>query len=370
MPLTMSSSMDELNQSKSCFFFLISIQSYQGIKLVELVDGYQACRTCWWCLLGMSRAHQWMNSINLKVASSFLSPFNHIRSSSMDELNQSKSCFFFLSPFNHIRVSSLLSLLMVSSGDEYSSSMDELNQSKSCFFFLISIQSYQSIKLVELCLLGISRAHQWMNSINIKVVFSFLSPFNHIRDLQAAVTRREPDFDGLADESRELLDVSREARISMATSQLVARFQSVLLTTKELVRKCDQQVEDHILFNQKLAEAEDWVKNMKNKLAEIVQMPSNNTDALNLKYQKNKAWKIGPLLSVLNMICSGEASTLLHFRSYRNCNNCHNSQLTPDHIYPAILVALYMADINPEEDIHTDKAPLLAGIVIRVHGSI
>ncbi|UYV70800.1 hypothetical protein LAZ67_8000673 [Cordylochernes scorpioides] len=41
-------------------------------------------------------------------------------------------------------------------------------------------------------------------------------------------------------------------------------------------------------------------------------------------------------------------------RSYSNCNNCHNTQLTPDHIYPAILAALYMADNNPEEDIHTN----------------
>ncbi|UYV66407.1 K02A2.6-like [Cordylochernes scorpioides] len=55
-------------------------------------------------------------------------------------------------------------------------------------------------------------------------------------------------------------------------------------------------------------------------------------------------------------------------RSYRNCNNCHNTQLTRDHIYscPAILTALYMTDINSLEDIHTDKAPQLAGIVIRV----
>ncbi|UYV79738.1 hypothetical protein LAZ67_18000534 [Cordylochernes scorpioides] len=57
-------------------------------------------------------------------------------------------------------------------------------------------------------------------------------------------------------------------------------------------------------------------------------------------------------------------------RSYRNCNNCHNTQLTPDHIYPAILAVLYMADINPEENIHTNKAPQLADIVIRVHGPI
>ncbi|UYV60736.1 hypothetical protein LAZ67_1002065 [Cordylochernes scorpioides] len=58
-------------------------------------------------------------------------------------------------------------------------------------------------------------------------------------------------------------------------------------------------------------------------------------------------------------------------RSYRNCNNCYNTQLTPDHIYscPAILTTLYMTDINPEEDIHT--VPQLAGCTDRsdlLHG--
>ncbi|UYV80808.1 hypothetical protein LAZ67_19001838 [Cordylochernes scorpioides] len=59
-------------------------------------------------------------------------------------------------------------------------------------------------------------------------------------------------------------------------------------------------------------------------------------------------------------------------RSYRNCNNCRNTQLTPDHIYscPVILAAFYLADINPEEDIHMKNTPLLAGIVISVHGPI
>ncbi|UYV69569.1 hypothetical protein LAZ67_6003995 [Cordylochernes scorpioides] len=32
------------------FFFLHSI-----------ISGYQACRTCRWCLLGKNRAHQWMS---------------------------------------------------------------------------------------------------------------------------------------------------------------------------------------------------------------------------------------------------------------------------------------------------------------------
>ncbi|UYV79827.1 hypothetical protein LAZ67_18000844 [Cordylochernes scorpioides] len=44
---------------------------------------------------------------------------------------------------------------------------------------------------------------------------------------------------------------------------------------------------------------------------------------------------------------------------------------TPDHIYPAILADLYMAYINPEEDIHTEKVPQLAGCMDRsnmLHG--
>ncbi|UYV61159.1 K02A2.6-like [Cordylochernes scorpioides] len=58
-------------------------------------------------------------------------------------------------------------------------------------------------------------------------------------------------------------------------------------------------------------------------------------------------------------------------RSYRNCNNCYNTQITTDHIYPAILAALYMAVINPEEDIYIDKTPQLAGCMDRsvmLHG--
>ncbi|UYV68449.1 hypothetical protein LAZ67_5004357 [Cordylochernes scorpioides] len=57
-------------------------------------------------------------------------------------------------------------------------------------------------------------------------------------------------------------------------------------------------------------------------------------------------------------------------RSYSNCNNCYNTQLTPDHIYsyPSILAALYMADINPEENIHTDKASHVQNIVASLPG--
>ncbi|UYV63321.1 PSMB2 [Cordylochernes scorpioides] len=47
---------------------------------------------------------------------------------------------------------------------------------------------------------------------------------------------------------------------------------------------------------------------------------------------------------------------------YKECIVPLSYLITPDHIYscPAIFAALYMADTNPEEDIHTNKAPLLA----------
>lgn len=43
---------------------------------------------------------------------------------------------------------------------------------------------------------------------------------------------KEADFDVLSDESQELIASSGELRISMGTSQLVSRFQSMLLTCK------------------------------------------------------------------------------------------------------------------------------------------
>ncbi|UYV73429.1 hypothetical protein LAZ67_10003167 [Cordylochernes scorpioides] len=57
---------------------------------------------------------------------------------------------------------------------------------------------------------------------------------------------------------------------------------------------------------------------------------------------------------------------------YKRCSSCIPGlgALTGYYQPGQLSPALYMADINPEEDIHTNKAPRLAGIVIRVHGPI
>ncbi|XP_067130355.1 LOW QUALITY PROTEIN: muscle-specific protein 300 kDa-like [Centruroides vittatus] len=106
--------------------------------------------------------------------------------------------------------------------------------------------------------------------------------------LLSELQSKEKEFDVLSDESQELMEVSGEMRISMGVSQVMSRFQSLLLTCKELVRKCEQHVDDHIQFEQKCAECEKWIEEKDKHYAEISTLPCGNKEALQTKYGKNK----------------------------------------------------------------------------------
>ncbi|UYV60838.1 XKR6 [Cordylochernes scorpioides] len=94
-------------------FFLISTQSYQGIKLVELVDG-----VCWGCVFFFLISTQSYQGIKLVDGVCW-------------------GCVFFL---------------LISTQSYYGIKLVELVDGVcwGCVFFLISTQSYQGIKLVEL----------------------------------------------------------------------------------------------------------------------------------------------------------------------------------------------------------------------------
>ncbi|XP_054713817.1 LOW QUALITY PROTEIN: muscle-specific protein 300 kDa-like [Uloborus diversus] len=94
---------------------------------------------------------------------------------------------------------------------------------------------------------------------------------------------READFDVLSDESQELIASSGEMRISMGTSQLTSRFQSMLLTCKELARKCEQHVTDHLQFNEKYKTCSEWIENAASRFAKVNSMPYNNCETLTQK---------------------------------------------------------------------------------------
>ncbi|KAG5889994.1 hypothetical protein JTB14_035906 [Gonioctena quinquepunctata] len=63
--------------------------------------------------------------------------------------------------------------------------------------------------------------------------------------------QNEAEFDKMSDDSAELVQSSGDTKISINVQQIISRFQSVQVTTKEILKKCEQAVADHKLFNDK-----------------------------------------------------------------------------------------------------------------------
>ncbi|KAF5292004.1 hypothetical protein FQA39_LY14121 [Lamprigera yunnana] len=84
----------------------------------------------------------------------------------------------------------------------------------------------------------------------------------HLEKYQALLTnlkQNEAEFDKLSDQSTELMQNSGETRISVNVQQIISRFQSVQATTKDVVKKCEQSLNDHKLYNEKYRQCSDWI---------------------------------------------------------------------------------------------------------------
>ncbi|XP_035215815.1 nesprin-1-like, partial [Stegodyphus dumicola] len=101
--------------------------------------------------------------------------------------------------------------------------------------------------------------------------------------LLSELRAKEANFDVLSDESQELIASSGEIRISMGASQLISRFQSMHLTCKELARKCEQYVDDHLQFNEKYKACSEWIEEAASRYTKINAMPYDNRETLQLK---------------------------------------------------------------------------------------
>ncbi|XP_064211053.1 muscle-specific protein 300 kDa isoform X18 [Tribolium castaneum] len=71
--------------------------------------------------------------------------------------------------------------------------------------------------------------------------------------------QNETEFHKMSDDSTELLQSSGDSRISVNVQQISSRFQSVQATAKEVVKKCEQNVADHKLYNDKYRQCSDWI---------------------------------------------------------------------------------------------------------------
>nr|XP_022915902.1 nesprin-1 isoform X7 [Onthophagus taurus] len=74
-----------------------------------------------------------------------------------------------------------------------------------------------------------------------------------------SLRQTETELDKLSDESTELVQTSGDTHISVNMQQITSRFQSVQSTTKEIVKKCEQAVNDHKQYNEKYRQCTDWI---------------------------------------------------------------------------------------------------------------
>lgn len=98
----------------------------------------------------------------------------------------------------------------------------------------------------------------------------------------ANLKKTENDVDKLTDEFSDLIENCNDTRITMNLQQMTSRFQSVQSTAKELVKKCEQAVNDHNAYQEKYNQCTDWIKAAQYKFEECNKNLSNTLKVLKL----------------------------------------------------------------------------------------
>lgn len=74
-----------------------------------------------------------------------------------------------------------------------------------------------------------------------------------------SLKQNEAEFDKMSDRSTELVQSSGETRISVNVQQITSRFQAVQATARDIVKKCEQAVNDHKAYIEKYRQCSDWI---------------------------------------------------------------------------------------------------------------
>ncbi|CAH2241590.1 jg3925 [Pararge aegeria aegeria] len=110
-----------------------------------------------------------------------------------------------------------------------------------------------------------------------------IDQLNKYQAILANLKKTENDVDKLTDEFSDLIENCNDTRITMNLQQLTSRFQSVHSTAKELVKKCQQAVNDHNAYQEKYNQCMDWIKTAQHKFAECENNASNTPEGINSK---------------------------------------------------------------------------------------
>ncbi|CAH2077111.1 unnamed protein product, partial [Iphiclides podalirius] len=111
---------------------------------------------------------------------------------------------------------------------------------------------------------------------------------NKYQAILANLKKTENDVDKLTDEFSDLIENCNDTRITMNLQQMTSRFQSVHSTAKELVKKCQQAVNDHTAYQEKYNQCTDWLKTAQHKFDECQKNLSNTPEGINAKRESLK----------------------------------------------------------------------------------
>ncbi|XP_031632357.1 nesprin-1 isoform X5 [Contarinia nasturtii] len=112
--------------------------------------------------------------------------------------------------------------------------------------------------------------------------FGLKNTFNEKQDqlskfqnLFANLNDKESEFDKIADDSSDLIQNTKESRISIDAQQISLRFQSMKNATKEICKNCTNAVSDHQQFNDKYKKCSEFLISAEAKYGTFFNVPQN-----------------------------------------------------------------------------------------------
>lgn len=112
----------------------------------------------------------------------------------------------------------------------------------------------------------LGEAENALKNYNLKSSFEEKEDqLNRFQSLTQSLRQNEADFEKMKDDTSELVQSSGETRIAVNVQQVSSRFQSIQATAKEILKKCEQAVQDHGHFNEKYKQCADWLANAQAK---------------------------------------------------------------------------------------------------------
>lgn len=108
-----------------------------------------------------------------------------------------------------------------------------------------------------------------------------------MQNLLKNLKEKEAEFDRMSLDGSELVQATGESRIATNVQQITSRFESVQMTAKEILKKCEQAVTDHREYRSNHSRFVDWLQEAREE-AKSLQQTSGSKAELEQKLVKLK----------------------------------------------------------------------------------